>query len=161
MSDDKAQVIKVPNMLRAKIGNRPGMNLDTIVEQAEAALGEMQDQYETWIRDYLTTINEGLAAARAVTPPDPDAIARIRKTSHEIKGQGETFGYPLLTRAGHMLHGFIDRDEAVAARHLDLIAAHIDFMNLVVQDGVRGEGGPKEDQLLGALETAARKVART
>lgn len=160
MSDDKAQVIKVPNMLRAKVGNKPGVSPDTIVQQAEASLSGMQEEYESWIRDYLKTINKALAEARRGSTPNMDAIARIRRTSHEIKGQGQTFGYPLLTRVGHMLHGFIERDEAVAARHLDLIAAHVDFMNLVVQESLRGDGGAKEDELLAALEAAAQKLAK-
>ena len=158
MSDEKPQVIKVPNLLRAKVGNKPGPDLDQIVQQAEAALDDMQDQYEEWIRDYLKTINAALSDARAGVPPDPDAIARIRKASHEIKGQGQTFGYPLLTQAGHMLHGFIERDEAKAARNLDLIAAHIDFMNRVVQDGIRGDGGPQEEEVLSGLDTAVQKL---
>ena len=149
-----------PNLLRAKIGNKPGPNMDQIVKQAEAALDDMSDQYEGWIRDYLETINTAMSKAQVAVPPDPDAIATIRKTSHEIKGQGQTLGYSLLTQAGHMLHGFIDRDEACAARNLDLIAAHIDFMNLVVQKGIHGDGGPKEEMLLGALDQAARKLSK-
>jgi chemotaxis protein histidine kinase CheA len=115
VSDKTTQIIKVPNLLRAKIGNKP----------------------------------------------DPDAIATIRKTSHEIKGQGQTLGYPLLTQAGHMLHGFIERDEACATRNLDLIAAHIDFMDLIVQKEIRGDGGPEEEMLLGALDQAARKLSKS
>lgn len=75
-------------------------------------------------------------------------------------GQGETFGYPLLTQAGHLLHGFIDRDETAAARNLPLIAAHIDFMNLVVKNAVHDMGGPEESKLLSALETAAKKFSK-
>ena len=159
MSDDKAQVIQVPNLLRAKIGNKPGPDLDQIVKDAEAAISDMQEQGEDWIRDYLKTINEALERARAQVPPDPEAITLICKTSHELKGQAGTFGYPLLTVAAKLLQRFIERDPSVAARHLDLIAAHIDFMNLVVQNSIQGDGGPQEDQLLTALETAAQKLS--
>ena len=160
MSDKTPQIIKAPNLLRAKIGNKPGPDLNQIVEQAEAALDDMKDQYEGWIRGYLETINTAMSEAQAGVPPNPDAIARIRKTSHEIMGQGLTFGYPLLTKVGHMLHGFIDRDEANAARNLDLIAAHVDFMNLVFQKPIRGDGGPEEERFLGVLVDAARKLSK-
>lgn len=160
MSDDKAQVIQVPNLLRAKIGNKEGPDLDEIVRDAEAALSDMQEQGEGWIRDYLQTINEALEQARASVPPDPEAITLICKTSHELKGQAGTFGYPLLTVAAKLLQRFIEHDETVAARNLDLIAAHVDFMNLVVQNSVQGDGGPQEDQLLTALETAAQKLSK-
>ena len=159
MSDEKAEVIRVPNLLRAKVGDEPGPELDRIVRDAEAALADMQAQGEAWLRGYLKTINEALDRARASVPPDPEAIARIRKTSHEIKGQGETFGYPLLTRAAKLLQRFMEHDESIAARNLDLIAAHVDFMNLVVQNGTKGEGGPQDEQLLAALETAVCKLS--
>ena len=161
MTSNKAQVIKVPNLLRAKVGNKPGPDLNQIVRQAEAALGSMQDQYETWIRDYVTKINEALATARRSVPPDPETIALIRKTSHDIKGQGETFGYPLLTQVGHMLFYFIDRDQGQAARSIDLIAAHIEFMNLVLQDKIHDQGGAKEQHILAGLEAASRKLLKT
>ena len=159
-NDDDIRIIQPPNLLRAKIGTDAGPDLDQIVAQAEAALGDMKEEYEVWIRDYLTSIGKALEDARASEPPDPDAIERIRKTSHEIKGQGETFGYPLLTQAGHMLHHFIERDALNAARHLPLVAAHIDFMNLVVKNGVHDMGGLEEAQLLSALEAATKKFLR-
>lgn len=160
MNQPKAQVIKIPNLLRAKVGNKPGPDLNQIVQQAEAALDGMQEQYEGWIREYLKTITEALERARASVPPDAKAIDLIRKTSHDIKGQGQTFGYPLLTRAGHMLHSFIERDHAQAARSLDLIAAHIDFMNLVIQDGIHDNGGEQEERILSGLEAAATKIVK-
>ena len=158
--DNDAQVIQPPNLLRAKIGTKEGPNLDRIVAQAEAALDDMRDEYEGWIREYLASIGKALEEARASHPPNPEAIARIRKISHEIKGQGETFGYPLLTQAGHMLHHLIDKDERVASRNLPLIAAYIDFMNLVVKNEVHDMGGLEEAQLLSALETATKKFLR-
>jgi hypothetical protein len=161
MNDETPRIIKVPNLLRAKIGNKPGPNLDQIVKQAEAALDDMSDQHERWIRDYLKTINAAMSKAQASVPPDPEAIATIRKTSHEIKGQGLTLGYPLLTRVGHMLHGFIERDEACAARNLDVVAAHINFMNFVVQKELHCDGGREEDMLLGALDEAVKKLSKT
>ena len=158
--DSGAQVIRPPNLLRAKIGTDPGPDLSRIVAQAEAALDGMKDQYETWIRDYLSAIGKALDEARASHPPDPAAIAQIRKISHELKGQGETFGYPLLTQAGHMLHGMIDRDERAASRNLPLIAAYIDFMNIVVKNEVHDLGGLDEAQLMSALETATKKLLK-
>ncbi|MFQ5774304.1 MAG: Hpt domain-containing protein [Kiloniellaceae bacterium] len=156
--ENDGQIIKVPNLLRAKLGTAPGPSLDQIVAEAETALGRLQDNYETWIRDYLKGINEALAEARAGPRPDPGAIERIRKFAHEIKGQGATFGYPLLTSLGDMLHRLIEQDGAAAARNLNLIAAHIDFMNLVIKDEIRGHGGAQEKRLLAALQAAAQKV---
>ena len=157
-TDPDAQVIRMPNLLRTKVGTEPGPDLDKIVASAEAVLAEMQDQYEAWVRGDLKAMNEALAAAQTGAHPNPEALKRIRVMAHEIKGQGATFGYPLLTTVGHMLHGLIDRLGADAAKHLDLIAAHVGFMNLVVCNEVRDDGGIQENQALMGLEMAVKRA---
>ena len=157
-TDPDVHVIRMPNLLRTKVGTEPGPDVDEVVAAAEAALAEMKDQYEVWIRDYLKTINEALTAAQSSPQPDPKDLQRIKMMAHEIKGQGATFGYPLLTTVGHMLHSLIDRMGADVAKHMDLIAAHVGFMNLVVGNEVRDDGGIQENQVLMGLEMAVKRA---
>ncbi|MFQ5467732.1 MAG: hypothetical protein ACE5DS_06300 [Kiloniellaceae bacterium] len=151
-------VIKVPNLLRAKVGTAPGPSLDKIVAEAEKALDGLQSQSRAWIQDYLATLAETVESARAGAMPKIEAIERVRKIAHDIKGQGATFGYPLLTVVGHMLHGFTERDPAAAARHLEVVAAHVNFMNLVIKHEIHDTGGPQVARMLSGLESAAAKV---
>jgi len=151
-------VIKVPNLLRAKVGTAPGPSLDQIVAEAEKALNGLQAQSRVWIQEYLAALAETVDTARAGTAPKIEAIDRVRKIAHDIKGQGTTFGYPLLTVVGHMLHGFTERDPEAAARHLEVVAAHVDFMNLVIKHEIHDSGGPQVAHMLSALKTAAAKV---
>lgn len=58
----------------------------------------------------------------------------------------------------HMLHAFIDRNRQAAVRNLDLIAGHIDFMNLIIKSDINDQGGLTEHELLAALESATKKV---
>ena len=154
--DDGARVFTPPNLLRAKVGNKPGPDLDQIVAKAEAALTELQDDYEVWIRDDLKTLRDAVASLRQQV--DPTVLERIKILSHEIKGQGSTYGYPLLTTVGHFLYGFIDRDADVAARHLDLIDAHVDFMALVLSQKIRGEDDLQAQCIWSGLQDAAKKA---
>ncbi len=158
MSDDNdsSRVFTPPNLLRAKVGNKPGPDLDQIVAKAEAALTELQDDYEVWIRDDLKALREAVASLRQEV--NPTVLERIKIMSHEIKGQGSTYGYPLLTIVGHFLYGFIDRDEDVAARHLALIDAHVDFMALVLSQKIRDEDDPQAQGILSGLQDAAKKA---
>jgi len=154
--DDGARVFTPPNLLRAKVGNKSGPNLDQIVAKAEAALTGLQDDYEVWIRDDLKTLRDAVASLRQEV--DPTVLERVKILSHEIKGQGATYGYPLLTTVGHLLYGFIDRDADVAARHLDLIDAHVDFMALVLSEKIDDQGGLQAQGILAGLEDAAKKA---
>ncbi len=156
MSDDEVRIFTPPNLLRAKVGDKPGPDLDQIVAKAEAALTELQDDYEVWIRDDLQTLRDAVVSLRREF--DPKVLERIKTLAHEIKGQGSTYGYPLLTNLGHMLYGFIDRDADVAARHLDLIYAHVDFMTLVLNQGIHDQGDATAQGILAGLETAITRA---
>jgi len=156
MSDDNTRVFTPPNLLRAKVGNKPGPDLNQIVAKAEAALSELQDDYEVWIRDDLKTLRAAVASLRKDT--DPATLERIKILGHEIKGQGATYGYPLLTTVGHLLYTFIERDADVAMRHLNLIDAHVDFMALILAEKIDDQGGLQAQGILAGLQDAAKKA---
>jgi len=158
MSDDNdsSRVFTPPNLLRAKVGNKPGPDLNQIVAKAEAALTELKDDYEVWIRDDLQTLRDAVASLRQEF--DPKVLERIKTLGHEIKGQGSTYGYPLLTTAGNLLYSFIDRDADVAAQHLDLIYAHVDFMTLILNQNIHDQGDANAQGVLSGLQSAAEKA---
>jgi len=156
MSDNDSRVFTPPNLLRAKVGNKPGPNLNQIVAKAEAALGELQEEYEVWIRDDLKALRAAVASLRQEL--DPTILERVKILGHEIKGQGATYGYPLLTTVGHLLYTFIERDADVAARHLELIDAHVDFMALILSEKIDDQGGLQAQGILAGLQDAAKKA---
>lgn len=154
--DDEVRIIMPPNLLQAKVGNKPGPNLDQIVAKAEAALTELQEDYEVWIRNDLNTLREAVASLRQEF--DPTVLERVKILGHEIKGQGATYGYPLLTTAGELLYRFIAQDEKVAAKHLDLIDAHVDFMALILSENIDDQGGLQAQGIMAALQQAAQRA---
>ncbi len=157
-AEAEVQVIKPFNRLRAKLGTAAGPNLDQIIADAEAAIESLQGDCEIWALDDLRKINILLTEARANPAPDLEGIRRIMWMSHDIKGEGTTFGFPLLTTIAQLLYRFIERDEAKAALRLDLVAAHIDAMTVVVSQGIRDQGDDMGRRLRGALEDAADKT---
>ena len=157
--DDKAKVFTPFNLLRAKVGNKPGLNLDQVVARAEAALDDMKDEFDVWISDDLQALRNALTALRQANPPDSEILERIKTLSHEIKGQGATYGYPLLTTVGDLLYVFIERNSEIAAKHLDLLDAHVDFMALVLGQKVHDEGDQQVRSILAGLRDAAKKAA--
>ena len=123
---------------------------------AEAAIDELREEYEVWIRDDLKTLHDAVASLRK--GDDPSALERIKILGHDIKGQGATYGYPLLTTVGDLLYIFIERDADVAQRHLDLIDAHVDFMALILSEKIDDQGGLQAQGILAGLQDAAKKA---
>ncbi len=54
-----------------------------------------------------------------------ESVALMRETVHNVKGQGSSFGYPLMTRVGDSLSRMLKRLEGPDPNSLKLIAAHI------------------------------------
>lgn len=159
MSDrSEAQIIKMPNRLRAKTGTALGPTLDEIIADAEAALDGLEVHYEDWIRDYLAEFKAAMSAALADPLAAGEPLDKIRRVSHEVKGQGATFGYPLLTTVAHLLHRLVANHPDLAMKHLGIVAAHIDFMAIVVRDKIRDSGGRRENEIVAGLQAATQRI---
>ena len=56
-----------------------------------------------------------------------------------MRGQGGTFGYPLLTIVAGSLYNFTGSRPSVRNSHVDIVKSHIDTMNVVIKKrGTRG-----------------------
>ena len=55
---EKAQIIQVPNTLRAKVGGRLGALDAQAVAKAEAALADLSNHFEDWLMDEIRKLEE-------------------------------------------------------------------------------------------------------
>ncbi len=149
------EVIHPPNTLAAKVPKYGGPDLRTIVREAEQALEALQEDHLTWIRQDLQALAAALAKLREANGVgELDAVFRI---GQDIKGQGATFEFPLLTLIADSLCRLIGMDVGPAER-LKLIALHADALNIVVRDDIRGAGGEAGKKLIAMLRTAVDKM---
>lgn len=119
--------------------------------RAEAALAALDDDYLRWVQADVTALVGALAvlrqAAGAQWQPSADRLYAI---AHDIKGQGATFGYPLMSMLAQALCGLIagaPGDRALLARSGALVAA----MAEVVSARLSGDGGRRGRDLLASL----------
>ncbi len=125
--------------------------------KAEEALESMAEDYPDWVSKLIDQLYE--QHRRAVDTPEDrkprfDAIARI---AHDMKGQGGTFGYPLITHFSDSLFGFTNNRSAIDDNHVEVVKAHIDSMRVVINDRISGEGGENGTLLKDGLAQAIRK----
>ena len=82
--------------------------------------------------------------------PHVEALFRV---GHDLKGQGSSFGFPLVTKIGHSLCALTrDRARPYESRHLDLAKSHLDAIDLILTKGIKGEGGKVGMELVAKLE---------
>lgn len=152
------EVINPPNSLAGKVKATGGPELDTIVREAEEALEDLQESYTVWVRQDLDQLDRLLRQALA----DPGSAARklksIHQTSHDIKGQGATFEFPLLTHIAASLCTLIGDGGRSNEVLLVLARIHVDALNVVLKENIRGMGGAQGKQMVEMLRAAVEKV---
>jgi hypothetical protein len=87
-----------------------------------------------------------------------DAVFQI---AHDIKGQGGSFNYDLMTIIGDMLCRYIEGLKGKSSQLAnDVIELHINALHAVISQELKGNGGPVGNQLLSGLELVIKKRTR-
>ena len=162
MDDEpKAEVITPPDTLKKKVkASGPGaVDLGTL-ERAEAVIADMTDNYVEWAAKDLAKIYQALENLKAEKKDRKDALARIFQLSHDMKGQGGSFGYTLMTILGGNLCNFVENLEDAGSAEIEVIQLHINAMALVIARQMKGDGGKEGVQLLKGLGLVAAKVSK-
>ncbi|MBI2255882.1 MAG: hypothetical protein HYU58_14765 [Proteobacteria bacterium] len=136
--------------------------------RAEAAVADLAKSYASWASADVEKCAEHLAMARA-TPPAANlpegavddrmiAVQALYAVAHNIKGQGSSFGFPLMTRLGDSLCRLTRVKRPFPDADLNVVQAHLDAMRLVLAQNIRGDGGALGDKLALRLETMVTEI---
>lgn len=126
---------------------------------AEAEFEKMAEDYPDWVQDYIRSLREH--QNRCIDTPEHrhNTFKKLREAAHDLKGQGGTFGYPLISRFGESLYDVTAPAETYPDSVVEVIKAHIDAMNAVIKGRVSGDGGEVGSQLIETLQQAIERVA--
>lgn len=129
------------------------ISLEALAE-AEAALGKMAEDYPDWVSGLLTKLAE--QHGRCVDTPEKrrDFFEEINRIAHDMKGQGGTFGFPLITDFSESLNNFTSVRNEITDNMVELVKAHIDAMRAVIRGRVKGDGGEVGAELKKSLDAA-------
>lgn len=161
----KAYIFRLPNRLREKIAGltRGPLKIDPeLLKAAENQLDRMENDYSDWVRGSLRHLNEALAESRSDDSGISKigaAIVRINKIAHDLRGQGSTFGYPLITSFAKSLYECTLDPGDVEERLLDLVGAHIDGISAVIREKIKGDGGALGRELINSLDSAREQFS--
>ncbi len=162
-SAEKVQLVEVANNLKekVKITGTGKINMDA-VERAEAALKELSSQFDGWLDEEIERLGRTHDAVRehGLVPPHSDELYR---SAHDIKGQGDTFGYPLAATICGSLCKLLGSVEDQTQIPMELIDHHVNAVRRVKLDGIKTLDHPTGravaeqlgDLVLSYIETAA------
>ncbi len=151
---------RLPNTLKEKAGGggfkgAAEMPLD-LLEEAEQQLERAALDFTTWALDYLKKLSDLCTEALAADTEGGrgNFFEEINLLALELRGQGGTFGYPLISTFGKMLYdstleGCREDDNAVK-----IVQAHVDSMRAILREKIAGDGGKIGRELLASLKQA-------
>lgn len=162
MSDSTVKYITPPKSLRKKqIDAGVALNVNVaMIDAAEKSVSDMKSSYLDWVGGDLNKLHAACEAAIKDPANRAAHIQELYNTAVEIKGQGGSFGYPLITTIGSQLCRFIESmGNDVSDAKLDVVRIHVETLRLVIQQKMEGDGGAMGQKLLTGLTLALKKVA--
>lgn len=162
---DKNKIIvrfyRFKNRLKEKTaGLAPGKTTISTeaLKEAEKALTKMSEDYPDWVSGLIVKLQE--QHGRCVDTPEKrhEFFEEINHIAHDMKGQGGTFGYPLITKFADSLYGFtVKRPGEITDNQVELVKSHVDSMRAVIRGRVSGDGGEIGAELSKSLDEAIAK----
>jgi CheY-like chemotaxis protein len=152
---------RLPNALKDKVGGMgtggPGELPTELLEEAEEQLERAALDFTEWARDYLAKLSDLCTDALMRPGRRNKHFEEINLLAHELRGQGGTFGYPLISVFGKMLYeatreGCSESDSAV-----EIVKTHINTMRAVLREKIAGDGGEVGRALHKSLKAAIDK----
>jgi two-component system chemotaxis response regulator CheY len=144
---NKASGAKPPSSLAKTLAERVlrvgGQTIDELVKIGEQVIADEGERYREVRRRDLQDLIAMTKQLKEATAPSPLLIRAIHDKSHDLKGMGQTFGYPLLTEAGDSMCKLLanlppDRGDAPVI--VQAVETHTMVMNLIVDQNIRDAG---------------------
>lgn len=123
------------------------------VASAQSAVGGLAEQYIGWVSADLARLEAAQALIRGAD--DGAAMRSAFEIAHVIKGQGGTFGYPLVTEVAGLLCRYLERAQSEGRFDPGVAAAHLEALTGLVEGRIAGDAGDRARDLLAILKSRA------
>ncbi len=156
-------LFKLPNYLKQKMGSnaqrQPFVLPEDMLASAEQSLKREADGFLDWAKQFLDGLSRQVTEAKQISGERTQNFEQINLIAHELRGQGGTFGYPLITVFGKSLYEVTKPPCQQDDASLEIVKAHIDTMRAVLREKIEGDGGEMGQMLFKALKAAINKFS--
>lgn len=156
------EVVQPPHKIREKVSVSAAGVSPEMLERAEKVISSLSEDYLVWVDEDLHRL-QGLYELLEKTPPaDAGPVLReLFSVAHDMKGQGGSFGYGLVTVIANMLCRLVEKLEGDWRVHyLAVIKVHVDALRLVISERMEGDGGRAGERMISGLEATLTKTLK-
>ena len=150
------EIFMPPNVLKAKVG-RTGGGIDlAAMKRAEAAMEALKGEFADWLAADVPKLDSCHEAFNAA--PDSDTRDCLFRAAHDLKGQADTFGYPLIARLAASLAKLIDETNKSQSIPAALVDAHVVAVRVAFRDKVKSTSDKIASVLAVELEARVKEA---
>lgn len=165
MAEDKdkgAEFIAPPTTLKDKVGDTPLSTEDLkAIERAQAVIAKLAERYVEVADADLSKLQAAAAAFQSDPANRARHLERLFQIGHDMKGQGGSFGYPLITTIANQLCRFIERlGDDIGNNEAAVVMLHVDALKVVISSKMKDADASEAKALLKGLEMVITKVGR-
>lgn len=128
------------------------------LRKAEQEIRALKEQYERDLLPAVTQLSTLLLQIEA-GQLDPDRLPKAFRKAHDFKGQGSSFGYPLLSEFAGSLARLLRDKIQLSEVELKIARAHADALIIVARNRIRGDGGQTGRALRQSFERMVAKIS--
>lgn len=156
---DECKFIEPPDFLKTKIVKGKGLDWKTIDSRARTTLADMKSRFLDHLGRELAVMDKAMERARGQDASERTAALRtLYDVSHDLRGQGSTFDYPLITSICCSLCDFIEHSGRFEEVHLEAIALQLSALKAVAAGRIEGDGGTLGEELMSGIEELVTKA---
>lgn len=156
--------IKIPNVLAKKVNYKTPpkivvpkrANFDP-VKAAEEAIERLSTKFDKWIETEVGDLHEACQHAQSAGFSE-EAYETFYRCAHDLRGQAETLGYPLVGRVAKNLALLLSAAQSENNFPKDLIVQHVDAIRAMISEEARDESNKLGVKLVEKLEEASQPL---
>jgi len=155
MSEDDVEIITPPNTLKSKVTvGGPNAVDEAALKRAENVIANMKNSYIDWVSSDFERVQDAYKRLVGGEGDRAENLDEIFAVAHDMKGQGGSFGYELVTAIGNHLCRLIENfgDQNPNEVENEAIRIHIDAMKLVISQDLSGDGGETGTAILQGIQ---------
>lgn len=152
-------LVTPPKRLGDRIRRTGGPSPEQAILRALNAAEDLMDEYQGWAVDDLTRLWQAFEASVDGTPSTAQ-ILQMFEIAHGIRGEGGSFGFPLVSVVSDSLCKLLEGKKSITRPEQEVVKVHILAMRAVFRQKLSGPQPKLEGELRQLLTLLRDRMER-
>lgn len=156
---DNRHIVNPPNRLGDRVRRTGGPTPEQAILRALNAAEDLMEEYQGWAVDDLTKLWQAFEDSVGGSPSTAQ-ILQIFEIAHGIRGEGGSFGFPLVSVISDSLCKLVEGKKTITRPEQEVVKVHILAMRAVFRQNLHGTQPKMEGELRQLLTLLRDRMER-